>query len=190
MVINMILVHFFPEETLTIPKSSDRREIALCNNRSLFGINTAARVSIGAGVSEELLFRFTGFFTFLAIFNLVETVFGLSLSTAFLWFPSWISLGAGLLMPASAFAAFFVSNVLFAVIHNFDDKGKFSLKMLHKPLFAWILGWIITIAILQFGFLGAVAIHFLADFILFSPLFAIRFNQIADQYWVDQYGPA
>lgn len=188
MIINMYIFNYFPEEVVIIDESQIERVVNL--NRRILSASQAFLVSLKAGYSEELLFRFIAFFTFLALIKLSDMFLGLSLSSPFLLFPSWLSLGVGLVLSPAVFAAFFLANLLFALIHLLDEEGKPQFAQIQGVIFAWFMGWVITLALIQFGLLGAMVVHLLADFILFWPLFYVKFEYVTKRYWEKKYGPA
>lgn len=190
LIFNLWLLNFYPESTITVASESDRRKIALDKNRKWHAILNSALTSLKAGVLEEIIFRFFGFVVFLTLIVVVKSLGTLSLGTLFLLLPAWLSLGMSHFLPANIFGAFFISNLLFALIHLFDGNAKIDIKWVHRPIVAWILGWTLTFVFLKYGILGAIFFHFLADFILFTPLFVVRYDQIAKMYWAQRYGPA
>lgn len=189
MLFNLWLLKFHPELTITVAKEADRRQIARDQNRTGQAIVIAAATSLKAGVLEEILFRFFGFVVFLTLIVVVKGLTTLSLGALILLLPAWLSLGMSHILPANIFGALFISNLIFALIHLFDSNAKIEIRSVHKPIVAWILGWTLTFVYLKYGILEAIFFHFLADFILFTPLFIVRFDQIAEKYWTERFGP-
>lgn len=186
---NLVIVYYFPEDSINVTNNEDIRKIATSQNRTRLAIVTSASASLKASFTEEILYRFQGLFVTLTVIGLFEYFFPNTVTSFASLLPSWLTLGVANQIPALAFAGLFITNALFAVIHLLDAYGKWKFVWLHRVLLAWFYGWVFVIALIQFGFVGAFVVHFLLDFVLLTPVFIIRFNQIAKEYWDEKYGP-
>lgn len=189
MIMNGFALHFFPDKTIVIDDKDSVEKIVNSDNRKRDAIITATTASLNAGFVEEMLFRFTGFFVMLVVINLFEYFIPFSITSFILLTPSWLTLGVEGMIPTIPFAALFLSNLIFAVVHLIGPDGKWNLAWTHRSVVAWFFGWVIVMALIQLGFAGAIFAHFLIDLILFVPLFVVRFEQITKKYWDKKYGP-
>lgn len=187
MVSNLIATGILNEHVVVVSTEEGKRAVANSRHRLLDAVQIAHSISAKAGFYEELIFRFTLFFACLSLLKLWEVTFGLGLINTVTAVPLWLSLGAGALLPATAFTALFLLNVLFAIAHLQDEKGKFHFWP-HKVIYTWFFGWVVIIALVQFGFVGAILVHYLMDFILMTPLVKQDLDEVKEEYWNTRYG--
>ncbi len=188
MISNLTLAIIFNEHAVDVTKEDVKRDIANSHNRLGEAVKTALAISISAALSEESIFRFIMFFACLTLLEAWGAVFGLVLINTIATLPLWLSLGVGAMIPAPAFAALFIINVVYALAHLMGADGKFH-PWFHKVIYTWFFGWVVIMALVQFGFVGAILVHFLMDFILMIPLVKRDFDQVAEAYWNSKYGP-
>lgn len=187
MVVNGFMLYYLPDKTIDILNEDDIASIAHSDNRKRDAIISATILSLKAGLKEEIIFRFSGFFVLLAVVSLFDQFAPFSITNLVLLSPSWLSLEVEGMIPATPFTALFLSNLIFAVLHLESADGKWKITWIHRVVFSWFFGWVYVLALIQLGFAGAVFTHFIIDLISFVPLFVVRFEQIAKKYWNRTY---
>lgn len=180
-ILNIILVKVFPGLILQ-HSSADEKETA-AKYGTISRIFGPLVVSLQAGLTEEYLYRFILFTTIQPLVFLVAPLFNLGFLVSLV--PGWLTLSSGIMFAAPVFVAALIVNVMFAYPHHTTNISK---HMWHRVIAAWFLGWITFQALIFYGFLGAVVIHFLVDFVLLVPVSYFSTKLLADAYWKEKYG--
>ena len=158
-------------------------EIIRSRNRSLLAVGYAAGHAVQPALSEELWFRYFLMVVFQVLLIPVILFLNLHLMIPHHWLFSWLSLGVQKLLAPTVFLVLFTINLIFAILHMVEPSTKkLSVKLLVRGIGAWFMSWILTLALLETGLIGAIGLHFLVNFILFVPLLVYKFEEVAKEF--------
>lgn len=152
-------------------------EVFMSRNKLFLAAGYAAIKAAHAGVVEEFWFRYLTLMSVQVVMLLFMPVLGVSLGTALQSLP-WLTLSIGPASTPIVFTSLFVINLVFAVLHGIDPRTwRFSSDLIVRMILAWFMSWVIALALLEAGLLGAILVHFMADFIIFLPILYLKFTQ-------------
>ncbi len=173
----LFYIYVFQKELIAKLSPSERRDLVFSKNRLYDSFVGSLRPSISAGLLEEYLYRF---YFFIILQPVVAFVLGLiNMLTVLSFFPQWLFLGAVSLVTPSVFITALILNFLFALAHKEVGEKR---NLWHRVIMAWFMGWVFFIAIVNFGLLGAILCHILADVVEFTVMTLFLSKLVEDDY--------
>ncbi len=159
-IFEVFYLYIFRKRILGEMSSSDRRDLALSNDKFYMSFISILPTSISAGLIEEYLFRFLFFLTLQPVVSFILGFVNISAAVSLI--PQWLFLGAGVGVMPAVFLTALILNFFFALAHKrHGDKD----NLWHRVIMAWFMGWILFIALVNFGLLGAMLLHILVDIV-------------------------
>ncbi len=154
-------------------------EALMSSHKFWLAVMYSAAKAIQAGWSEEIWCRF---FSLIAIQRLILFLTPAFVSGLALSLPgnSWLMLWMGPLVSPAVLITLFLVNFVFAGLHVIDPGTLMpAWRLLPRMIGAWFMAWILSLALIQTGIVGAIFFHYLADLLIFVPIIYLEFKNIS-----------